>query len=166
MRNKHAAFTLRPSLPPVNMRILAACVGVALLAGCWSSPKERWKNELVAADKAFNALSVKGGPKAAFLSVIARDAKLLGNASLGAEGVRNVFMELPDTVSLTWEPSFADVSDSGDLGYTWGRYTLTVPNPKPRIRPWVRTGYYVIVWRRTLGQWKVVLDGTSPEGPH
>lgn len=147
-------------------RILAACAALMVLAGCSKPNVEDRKMELVAADKAFSALSVKGGPKAAFLSVIARDAKLLSDPHLGAEGVRIVFSQLPDNSTLTWEPSFADVSASGELGYTWGRYTLTIPSGKIGENPRIRMGYYVTVWKREGGFWKVALDGVSPDGPH
>jgi ketosteroid isomerase-like protein len=153
----------------MNPRIVAVLsTAVALLAGCSQSGPERYKAEIIAADKAFSARSVKVGPRAAFLGAIARDSKLLGeDTRSGADAVNNLFIQLPDTASLTWEPAFADVSATGDLGYTWGRYELRIPLPKLGAAPLVRKGTYVTIWKRQPGgAWKVVLDGGNPDGSH
>jgi ketosteroid isomerase-like protein len=152
----------------MNLRIVAVpCFAVALLAGCTQTDTERYKAEIIAADKAFSASSAKEGPKAAFLQAIARDCKLLSDTRVGADAVNSAFIQLPPTAKLTWEPSFVDVSASGDLGYTWGRYTLNVPMTKLGAAPLIRMGTYVTIWKRqSNGAWKVVLDGGSHDGAH
>jgi len=149
----------------MNLRIVAVFASaVALLAGCTQSDSERYKAEILAADKAFCASSEKDGPKAAFLQAIARDCKLLGDIRTGSDAVNSVFIQLPPTARLTWEPSFVDVSASGDLGYTWGRYILNVPMTKQGAAPLIRMGTYVTIWRRQPnGAWKIVLDGGNPD---
>jgi len=95
----------------------------------------------------------------------APDVKLLSEVRQGKDGVVNMLMQFPATATLSWEPAFADVSSSGDLGYTWGRYTLTVPSGKKGKEPLVEMGTYVTVWRHmAVGGWKVVLDGGNPDG--
>jgi len=132
----------------------------SLLAACSPSGTEKFKAEVLAADKAFSEASRKQGIQAAFLAVVAPDGKLLGETRPGADGVRTRFMQLPPTATITWEPAFVDVSSSGDLGYTWGRYTLTLPSVVRGKPPSVQMGTYVTVWRRQPGgAWKVVLDG-------
>jgi ketosteroid isomerase-like protein len=72
---------------------------------------------------------------------------------------------LEDTsFSMTWEPLRADVSRSGDLGYTIGLYQArTTPAGG---RPVITTGKYVTIWRRQVdGSWKVALDIGNPDGP-
>jgi ketosteroid isomerase-like protein len=152
----------------MNLRIVAVLsFAVALLTGCTQSDAERYKAEIVAADKAFCASSTKEGPRAAFLQAITRDCKLLGDTRVGADAVNSVFIQFPPTARLTWEPSFVDVSASGDLGYTWGRYTLNVPMTKAGAAPLIRMGTYVSIWKRQPnGAWKVVLDGGSHDGAH
>ncbi len=149
----------------MSLRLVALfSSAVALLAGCNQSDTERYKEEIIAADKAFCASSVKDGPKAAFLAAIARDCKLLGDSRTGADAVNDVFIQLPPTAKLTWEPSFVGVSASGDVGYTWGRYILNVPMTKLGSRPLIRMGTYVTVWRRQPGgAWKVALHGGDTE---
>ena len=153
----------------MNLRIVAviSAIAVALLAGCTQTDADRYKAEIIAADKAFCASSIKEGPKAAFLQAIARDCKLLSDTRVGADAVNSVFIQLPPTAKLTWEPAFVDVSASGDLGYTWGRYILNVPMTKLGAKPLIRMGTYVTIWKRQPnGAWKVVLDGASHDGAH
>lgn len=77
----------------------------------------------------------------------------------GPDAIRSMFMQMPPSATLTWDPSFVDVSASGDLGYTWGRYVLTLPTGVAG-HAIVRRGTYVTIWKRQLGGgWKVVLDG-------
>ena len=60
-------------------------------------------------------------------------------------------------VTLKWQPVKADVSASGDLGYTVGTWQLTGKSPKGD--PVSMTGKYMTVWKKqTDGSWKVVAD--------
>ena len=152
----------------MNSRIAAALASaVALLAGCTPSASgpEKFKAEILAADKAFAASAVKDGVKPAFLRVIANDGKLLNDPRAGADAVNANYAQFPSTAVLTWEPSFVDVSSSGDLGYTWGRYTMTIPSGVAGKPPLISMGTYVTIWKRTPnGEWKVELDGGNPDG--
>jgi ketosteroid isomerase-like protein len=61
--------------------------------------------------------------------------------------------------TLRWEPIKADVSRSGDLGYTYGSYEVKAEGASPAVEK----GYYVRVWKRNpQGKWKIVLDTTNP----
>ena len=52
---------------------------------------------------------------------------------------------------------FAESARSGDLGYTWGGYSIG-PAKKP-----TEQGFYVRVWQRERnGQWAVVMDALRP----
>jgi ketosteroid isomerase-like protein len=156
------------SVEPMNPRIVAVLFSaVALLAGCTESDATRSKAEILAADKAFCASSTKNGPRVAFLAAIARDCKLLGDSRVGDDAVNSTFMQLPAAATLTWEPAFVDVSSSGDLGYTWGRYVLRFPTARPGVAPLIKMGTYVTIWKRQRGgAWKVELDGVNPDGSH
>ncbi len=150
----------------MKLRLLAVMVpALALLSACSESKETRAKAEVLAADRAFEAASRKDGPKAAFLAFMAGDGKLLGETLQGADGIKNLYAQLPATATLTWEPAFVDVSSEGDLGYTWGHYTLTVPLPKYGPKPYIKRGTYVTIWKRQLsGAWKAVLDGGVEDG--
>jgi ketosteroid isomerase-like protein len=150
------------------MKLRAAVVlgsATALLAGCFDSSPGLAKADIIAADQAFSAMSVKVGAKAAFLEYLSSDAKMLSVMRQGKEGVSQIFMQLPPTATLSWEPAYADISSSGELGYTWGRYLLVVPSGKKGMEPMVQRGTYVTVWKHmAIGGWKVVLDGGNPDG--
>jgi len=77
----------------------------------------------------------------------------------GLEGIRVVMAPLfaDTTYSISWAPEFADVSESGDLGYTIGDYTTRRVNASGDEV--VERGYYLTVWRRQAdGRWKVEAD--------
>ena len=52
---------------------------------------------------------------------------------------------------------FAEASRAGDLGYTWGSYTVGPPGKRSQ------QGFYIRVWQRERnGQWNVALDALQP----
>jgi ketosteroid isomerase-like protein len=151
----------------MNPRLaILALLSAALLGGCArGSATQRLTDQLLAADKAFSAMSAKEGPKAAYVSYFTSDAKILSQYRMGVAGVQDIFLQLPSDVKLTWDPSFVDVSSSGDLGYSWGRYTQVVMSKKLGMKPALQMGYYVMIWKRNqLGQWKVAFMGSNPDG--
>jgi ketosteroid isomerase-like protein len=67
------------------------------------------------------------------------------------------------SLKLNWEPVFADISRSGDLGYTTGPWVLTDEGPQRRPS---RHGFYFSIWRRQEdGSWKVEVDAGTPNPP-
>lgn len=69
---------------------------------------------------------------------------------------------LPLTTEWTWTPTFADVSVSGDLGYSYGVYEL---RDKAGTRAVAERGNYARVWQKINGFWKVVVDVANPLPP-
>ena len=58
---------------------------------------------------------------------------------------------------LTWRPVGADISASGDLGYTYG--TFEFRSKDKNGKPTVEHGKYTSIWKKQNdGSWKVVLD--------
>ena len=58
----------------------------------------------------------------------------------------------------TIDSRFAEAARSGDLGYTWGSYSLG-PAQKP-----TQKGFYIRIWQRERnGQWNVVMDVLQPQ---
>jgi ketosteroid isomerase-like protein len=63
--------------------------------------------------------------------------------------------------SLTWSPTKAEMSSSGDMGYTWGNYEFRTRNKEGKEE--VEKGIYMTVWKKQKdGSWKVVADVGSP----
>jgi ketosteroid isomerase-like protein len=71
----------------------------------------------------------------------------------------------PEGTSLTWTPVKADMSASGDLGYTYGNYVYTAKNKEGKLV--ANYGKYTSIWKKQKdGQWKVVVDmGNSSPDP-
>ena len=60
---------------------------------------------------------------------------------------------------LTWAPDAAEVSASGDLGYTIGTYRRTAGGK-------TGTGSYVTIWKKSSdGAWRVAVDIGTPPSP-
>lgn len=115
------------------------------------------KNELLQTDIAFSQLSEQKGRNAAFIEYAADDATMLRPFSMpvtGKDTIVKLFGAHPDSLyTLTWMPIRSDVARSGDIGYTYGTYTLDIKNIGKE------DGTYCTVWKREKGKgWKFVLD--------
>lgn len=135
--------------------VLASAVLAALTvhgsSGCAEKLPQDHVMPLVAAERAFSRASAEQGLKAAFLANLASDAVVFGPGPIPG---RTYYGARPDAgPQLTWEPSYAEVSRSGDFGYTAGPYRRTLPDGK------VQFGHYVSVWQRQDKRWVVVVDG-------
>lgn len=65
---------------------------------------------------------------------------------------------------VTWTPVHAEVSSSGDLGYTRGTNEFTLPNKSGGTTK--LAGRYLTVWRRGAdGVWRCVEDYSTPMPP-
>ena len=66
--------------------------------------------------------------------------------------------------TLRWKPEYADIAASGDLGYTYGPYTLTFTGADGKQVK--RTGRYFTIWKKQKdGSWKVMLDNGVQDQP-
>ncbi len=117
---------------------------------------------LIDADKSFSRLSSESGSNNAFLHFIDSAAVLLRDNSTplkGVDSIRKYLLMNPDSgYKLVWEPQFAEVSASGDFGYTYGIYDILLPDEQGRYIS-RQKGTYVTIWKKNDdGVWKWVLD--------
>ena len=88
-------------------------------------------------------------------SVLAPNAPI----ATGHEAIKKLFsgfFALPD-LKISWQPLRAEVSKSGDMGYTSGAYQMTFNDSSGRQV--TDKGKYVTVWKKQAdGSWKVLLD--------
>lgn len=103
-----------------------------------------------------------------YMSYYAEDSVELPNGAdifMGKVAIAKTMGFLDDkNNSLTWKPIGADISSSGDLGYTYGTYEFRSKDANGK--PTVSYGKYTSIWKRQKdGTWKVVLDmgNASPE---
>lgn len=118
---------------------------------------ERGRATLTKLEAEFSERSVKKGALDAFDAYIAEDARLLRENVAPAVG-KNVALTLISTRlgTLSWQVTMADLSASGDLGYTYGVFEFKSGAAAER-------GSYVHVWKKQSGKWKVVMDIMSPD---
>jgi ketosteroid isomerase-like protein len=96
-----------------------------------------------------------------YLSYYADDAVEVPNGGPIIQGKVNIakgmgFLDQKDN-HLTWAPVGADISASGDLGYTYGTFEFRSKDKDGKTV--VDHGKYTSIWKKQKdGSWKVVLD--------
>src|ERR1700675_2822452 len=104
-----------------------------------------------------------------YMSYYADDSVEVPNGAALIQGKNNIAkgMALLDDKNnrLIWTPVGADISSSGDLGYTYGNYEFHSKNKEGKDT--IEYGKHTSIWKRQKdGSWKVVLDmGNSSPNP-
>ncbi len=150
----------------LNSALICAAAGIAVLLvdRQLSEPENGGAEALLAADRAFSAMSVSAGAKAAWGAFLTDDAMILGRGSQPNRGLANIlpgFDDWPAGASISWQPQDGEVADSGELGWTWGRYVYTAPGPGTGEdgAPTASHGKYLNIWKKQAdGSWKVTID--------
>lgn len=138
------------------------------IGGC-SVPKsqEEMKQELLDTDRAFAAYSVEHGAAEAFRQFLAENAlELSANANpvSGRDNIYQQMLKAGDGYELKWEPQDGEVALGGDMGWTWGLYTLRYQTSAGENR--VNYGKYLNIWKRQPdGAWRVVVDMGNQSPP-
>ena len=113
-------------------------------------PRKEGADDLLGVDKYTDAL----------IQFIDNKGVLLRPASLpivGGQAIHYVSQLNDTSFIMTWEPKGGTVALSGELGYTYGVYSV-----KPRYIDTVLYGTYVSIWKRqTDGSWKFVLESQN-----
>lgn len=115
---------------------------------------------LIDADIAFSDYSVQHGMQKAFIEFADDSLVLLHDNEMPIVGKQNLIRSYEgksDTgVVLTWNPAKAIIAESGELGYTYGFWTLIAQD--------TTQGTYFTVWKlNENGNWKYIAD-TGNEG--
>src|SRR6185312_159539 len=116
-----------------NIPVFAVLLFITLLFFSCDQKKEPKQqasiHEILNADISFSDMSRRIGMKKAFLQYIDNEGVLLRPGHLplaGAEAI-DFLSQLSDTAyTLSWQPMKAEISKSGDLGFTYGVYTLSI----------------------------------------
>lgn len=121
---------------------------------------EKIKSEILDAEKAFAQLVKEQGLKAGFLAYAAENAVIQRGGKLihGKPAIAAFFdQQNLDNVTLEWQPDFVDVAASGDLAYTYGRYSLQSVDENGQTVE--SQGIFHTVWKRQPdGAWRYVWD--------
>ena len=135
-------------------RLTALLLTAGLTMACGGANVTQEKETLMRLDREWSE-SIKDLDK--FLSYYAADASVYAPGApvaTGAGAIRTAFTQMTSApgFSLEFTPAKADVSASGDVGYTTGTYLSTANGG-------TENGKYLTVWKKqTDGQWKVTED--------
>jgi ketosteroid isomerase-like protein len=114
--------------------------------------------DMVKTEQAFSKMAEEKNTRDAFLAFIADDGLLFRP---GAVNGKKWLLEHPAQASdkrplLAWQPSFAGMAASGDLGFTTGPWELKsdIKDEKP-----AGYGHFMTIWKKQPdGSWKFVVD--------
>lgn len=122
------------------------------------------RDAILRADEDFAHYAREHGLAEAFASYAADDATILpngGNPVKGREAIRALFASSSAGTTLAWKPFTAEVSRSGDLGYTLGTYESRSSDASGK--PVIRYGKYCTIWKKQSdGTWRYVVDLGNP----
>lgn len=120
--------------------------------------READRDEIIKTEHEFAVMAREKGIAEAFYEYAAEDAVIHRGGKLlsGKEAIRAYFEgAIRPGTTLDWSPDFADAS--GDLGYTYGRYQMSVPDSTGSVTE--SHGMFHTVWRREPdGKWRFVWD--------
>ena len=150
----------------MRRHVCLVAVMSSLAAGCGPSVNvEQERNNLLARDREWST-TAKDTEK--FLSYFAPEASAYPQGmpiAAGGAAIRKAFTAMTSMpgFSVAWTPTKADVSATGDIGYTAGTYEMTMTGVSEK-------GKYVTVWKKqSSGEWKAMEDifnaDAAPKGP-
>lgn len=143
-------------------KFFGACAFIAAVSSANPAALAGPADDMMAADRAFSALSVLKGAHAAFLAFMADDVRLYDGDHppiIGKAAAAAYYAKHPDPPGsrLEWTPIEADASPDGVLGHTRGTWLFTAKTADGHEAR--ATGYYVTVWRRQAdGRYRFTLD--------
>jgi ketosteroid isomerase-like protein len=133
-----------------------------MLVSCeHSKSKEEVKNEIFQTEKAFEKMTSEKGIAEAFYyfadenAVIKRENDTL---IVGKENIKIYYENrINNKATVNWTPDFIEVSDCGNLGYTYGRYAWKIEHSDGDTVEY--KGVFHTVWKRQAdNSWKYVWD--------
>ena len=123
--------------------------------------REKTENLIRQAEKDFEKMVAEKGIAEAFWfyadsnAVIKRQNDTL---ILGKEAIKNYYSaDYFKTASVTWSPDFAESSQDGTLGYTYGKYNWQSKDSSGKVNE--AKGIFHTIWKKQSdGTWKYVWD--------
>jgi len=117
------------------------------------------RSVILTAEEQFAADATALGARKAFAKHAADRAHLFREGKLPVEG-RTAASELlsAEPGLWSWTPEGWDVSNSADLGYSYGTYRLKPADAAGKAE----TGNYFRIWRKQDNKWRVVVDLANP----
>lgn len=122
---------------------------------CVQAVAQKKIEQLIQAEKDFAAYSVANNTRSAFLKYLDSTGVVFENGK-ALNGIQTWNKREVRPGVLNWHPQFAEISASGNLGYTTGPWTF---QPKTITDTVVAKGQYATVWQLDKsGNWKFIVD--------
>ena len=111
-------------------------------------------DNLIQAEKNFAAYSIANNTKEAFQQFIDSNSMMF-NSGKPVSAIEFWNKREKNAAVLNWQPQYAEISTSGDFGYTTGPWTVR----PTKIDSIVGRGQYITVWHiNKNGEWKFLVD--------
>jgi ketosteroid isomerase-like protein len=142
------------------MKVFTLLFSLLILLSCNNDLSNQAKIEIAKAEHDFDSITKVIGVKEAFVK-FADDSSVFLRGNTLIKGKNEILKFYTNwqykDVSLEWHPDFIDAAKSGDLGYTYGKYTFKgTDSSGKRI---VRDGVFHTVWKKNKNaEWKVAWD--------
>ncbi len=147
--------------PKRTRRLALLAAGLVLALTAQAQPRAPSARDVAEAERALALDAASRGMRAAFLDHLAASAIVFRPGPVLA---RPWFEASPASPArLAWAPWHAELSASGDMGWTTGPWTFQRDSAQHGIDA---SGEYVTVWRREGGAWKAVIDGGIRHAQH
>jgi ketosteroid isomerase-like protein len=149
--------------PTFTARALAPAATVARGAASSAAVLEGQRAMLLIADRGLAAAGRVDGAAQALAAVATDDVRALWPGAAPAIGRDSAARAVAAHVArapgaaIEYQTTEARLARAGDMGVTWGTYTLRVPDAAP-----TEYGSYLRVWTRENGGWRVLLDALAP----
>lgn len=135
---------------------------LVLFISCSPNPgKNQLKNEVLETERDFQKMTVEKGIAEAFYYYAAPQATIKREGDtliIGKENIKNYYIKKNlRNATVTWSPDYIDVSASGDMAYTYGKYYWKITNDSGKITEY--KGIFHTVWKKQSdGGWRYVWD--------
>jgi len=148
---------------PVNLFFLL--FGITIFTACNDKKEcanpETLKKEIIKTEKEFEIAAKNMGIAEAFYFYADSNAVIKRGENVLIKGKENIKLYYSKpyflNASVVWTPDFVDVSERGDLAYTYGKYVWQAQDSTCVIHE--ETGIFHTVWKKQKdGSWKYVWD--------
>ena len=123
--------------------------------------KEEVRQEVYQTEKAFEKMSAENGLQEAFY-FFASDSAVIKRQNdtliIGKKNIKSYYGNPAFKMAkVTWTPDFIDVSESGDLAYSYGKYLWKIWSDGGDTADYI--GVFQTIWKKQEdGKWKYVWD--------
>ena len=144
---------------PMSTSVAATPISTNPAPAAFTPPPEQ---QLLELERQLSAAAQDAGLGGALAPVMAENGMVIrpGVMLPGTEEITRGLAPPAGAGPMYWQPDRVEVSGSGDMGMTSGRYVQVITGAE------ARQGRYVGVWRRDgSGDWKILTETRIPDPP-